>query len=105
MKLVFKYVDIFLNFSPTSSHLHPLQVENCDSNSRLVVDEDDDGKVRRERVNTPIYKRVHLPLNGAADKQHMVLILRGAEYICHVAKQHIRYFSHDYDNACTHAMI
>ena len=32
---------IFLNFSPTSSHLHPLQVENCNSNSRLVVDEDD----------------------------------------------------------------
>ena len=30
---------IFLNFSPTSSHLHPLQVENCGSNSRLVVDE------------------------------------------------------------------
>ena len=32
---------IFLNFSPTSNHLHPLQVENCDSNSRLVVDGDD----------------------------------------------------------------
>ena len=30
-----------MKFSPTSSHLHPLQVENCDSNSRLVVDEDD----------------------------------------------------------------
>ena len=29
------------NFSPTTNHLHPLQVENCDSNSRLVVDEDD----------------------------------------------------------------
>ena len=40
----------FLNFSPTSSHLHPLQVENCDSNSRLVVDVDDNGKVRLERV-------------------------------------------------------
>ena len=25
---------------PTSSNLHPLQVKNCDSNSRLVVDED-----------------------------------------------------------------
>ena len=32
---------IFLNFSPTSNHLHPLQVENCDSNSQLVADEDD----------------------------------------------------------------
>ena len=37
---------IFLNFSPTSYHLHLLQVENCDSNSRLVVDEDDYGKFR-----------------------------------------------------------
>ena len=41
----------FLNFSLTSSHLYPLQVENCDSNSRLVVDEDDNGKFRLERVN------------------------------------------------------
>ena len=30
---------IFFNFSPTISHLHPLQAANCDSNSRLVVDE------------------------------------------------------------------
>ena len=53
MKLVYQYIAIFFNFSPTSSHLHPLQVENCDSNSRLVVDEDDNGKFRleRERVN------------------------------------------------------
>ena len=36
--------------SPTSNHLHPLQVENCDSNSRLVVDEDDNGKFRPEGV-------------------------------------------------------
>ena len=28
----------------SSNHLHPLQVENCDSNSRLVVDEDDNVK-------------------------------------------------------------
>ena len=42
---------IFFNFSPTSTHLHPLQVENCDSNSRLVVGEDDNGKFRLERVN------------------------------------------------------
>ena len=42
----------FLNFQPTSSHLHTLQIENCDSNSRLVVDEDDNGKFSLERVNT-----------------------------------------------------
>ena len=39
----------FLQFSNyISTHLHPLQVENCDSNSRLVVDEDDNGKFRLE---------------------------------------------------------
>ena len=33
------------------SHLYPLQVENCDNNSRLVADEDDNGKFRLVRVN------------------------------------------------------
>ena len=50
MKLVYQYMTIFFNFQTTSNHLHPLQVENCDSNSRLVVDEDDNGKFRLERV-------------------------------------------------------
>ena len=49
LKLVYKYMAIFFNFSLTSNHFHPLQVENCDSNSRLVVDEDDYGKLRLER--------------------------------------------------------
>ena len=35
---------LFILFAPTSSY-HPLQ----DSNSRLVVDEDDDSKFRLER--------------------------------------------------------
>ena len=43
---------IFLNLSPNSNHLHPLQAENCGRNSRLVVDEDDNGKLRLEMVNT-----------------------------------------------------
>ena len=51
---------IFLHFSPTSGHLHPLQVENCDSNSRLVVDEDDNGKLRLERVNQNITLYIHV---------------------------------------------
>ena len=51
MKLVCQYMVIFFNFSLTSNHLYPLQVGNCDSNSRLVVDEDDNGEVRLERVN------------------------------------------------------
>ena len=50
MKLVYQYMAIFFNFSLASSHLHPLQVENCYSNSRLVVDEDDYCKFRPERV-------------------------------------------------------
>ena len=51
MKLFYQHVAIFVNFSLTSTNLHPLQVENCDSNSRLVVDEDDNDKFRLERVN------------------------------------------------------
>ena len=39
MKLAYQYIAIFFNFSTTSNHLHPLQVENCESNWRLVVDE------------------------------------------------------------------
>ena len=31
----------FSQLPNTSSHLHPLQVVNCDNNSRFVVDEDD----------------------------------------------------------------
>ena len=42
---------IFFHLPPTSSRLHPLQVENCDSNYRLVVDEDENGKLRLETVN------------------------------------------------------
>ena len=51
MKLVYQYMVIFFIFSPTSNHLHPLQVENCGSNSRLAVAEGDNGKFRLERVN------------------------------------------------------
>ena len=50
---------IFFNFSPTSNHLHQLQIDNCDSNSRLVVDEDDNGKFRLERVNIGAVIRHH----------------------------------------------
>ena len=46
MKQFYKYMVIFFNLSPTSSHLYPLQIENCDSNSRFVVDEDDNIKFR-----------------------------------------------------------
>ena len=53
---------IFFNFSPTSTHPHPLQVENCDvSNPRLVVDEDNNGKFRLERVKALKYLCINLP--------------------------------------------
>ena len=43
----------FFHLPPTMSHFHPLQVENCDSNARLVVDVDDNGKIRLKKVNIP----------------------------------------------------
>ena len=43
---------IFYNFYTTSNHLNPLQVATCDSNLRLVVDEDDNGKLRFKRVKS-----------------------------------------------------
>ena len=59
MKLVCKYMAIFFTFSPTSNHLHSLQVENCDSNSRLVVNEDDNVKsgVKELKVKLTMGKR------------------------------------------------
>ena len=41
---------IFFTFSLASNHLHPLQAENCDSNSRLVVDEDDNERVKNDNI-------------------------------------------------------
>ena len=52
MKLVYQYMVIFFNFQTTSNHLYSLQVENCDSNSRLVVDEDDYGKHDKSRLES-----------------------------------------------------
>ena len=39
LKLFYQYMAIYFNLPPTSSYLHPQQVENCGSNSGLVVDE------------------------------------------------------------------
>ena len=62
IKRVYQYIVIFLNFYTTSNHLHPLQVGNCDSNSRLVVDEDDNGKFRtgRAKLNMSNFKCVKM---------------------------------------------
>ena len=40
---------------PTSSHLHQVHGKNCDSNARLVVDEDDKGQFRLERFNSDVF--------------------------------------------------
>ena len=49
------YNTYFFYFSPVWSHLHSLHVDNCDSKSRLVVDENDNGKFRLERVKVLIF--------------------------------------------------
>ena len=80
MKLVCQYVAFFFNFSLNSSHLHLLQVENCDSNSRLVVDVDDNCKVRLQRVNCLSNKKIERevsinPLNSHdASKQNFLYL-------------------------------
>ena len=61
----------FSNFSPTSSHLHLLQVENCDSNLRLVVDENDNGKFSLERVNA---WSSNLPYKAKSQYVHIVFL-------------------------------
>ena len=63
IKLLYQYMAIFFNFSPTSNHLQPLQVENCDRNSRLVVDEGDYVKLRLERVNPSPARGVYIEFN------------------------------------------
>ena len=42
------------------SHLHPLQVEKCDSNARLVVDEDYNGESRLERIKENMQENTNL---------------------------------------------
>ena len=80
MQLVYRYMAIFFNFSPTLNHLHSLQVENCDSNSRFVVDEDDNGKFRLERVKASFYipeNRLNFPTTkGYRTKISMQLVYR-----------------------------
>ena len=75
MKLVYEYMVIFLNLSPTFSHLYPLQVENCDSNSRLAVDEYDNCKFRLEKINpsNPHDASTHF----ASEKNDLILYTYG----------------------------
>ena len=76
---------IFFNISPTSNHLHPPQVENCDSNSRLVVDEDDNGKLRLERVKIVLFwgqiNRLKTPMGVIRTQRVNHLSPEGADQI------------------------
>ena len=65
---------IFFNISPSSNNLHPLQVENCDSNSQLVVDEDDNGKFRNERVKRIQEKRQSLLTRSGPSSENLTSI-------------------------------
>ena len=65
MKLFFKYVAIFFNFASTVSYFHPLEIENY---SRLVVDKDDNRKVRLERVKYNICKCLQILMS-----KHLIL--------------------------------
>ena len=80
---------IFYYFLPIPYHLYLLQVENCDSNSRLVVDEDDNGKFRLQRVK-PVSQQIishNLELNIAFKYRiaiqlilnHLEVVMRGGE--------------------------
>ena len=50
IQLVINNKSFVFNSSHTSSHLHSLQLANCESNSRLVADEDYNRKFRLEMV-------------------------------------------------------
>ena len=82
MKLVYQYLEIFFIVSHTSSHLHPLQVENCDSNSRLVVDEDDIGKFRLERVKVVTVSLPITPTSSGYNITYILYSLNRNIYVC-----------------------
>ena len=53
MKIFMKQLNnnnIFFSLATHFESSYPLQVEDCDSNTRFVVDEDDNGKLSLERV-------------------------------------------------------
>ena len=60
MKLVYQYMAILFIFSPTLNHLHPLQVENCDSNSRLVVVNSGSKRLREWTILKIIFQMIYI---------------------------------------------
>ena len=80
-KLAYQYMAIFFNFLPTSNHLHQLQGENCDSNLRLVVDEDDHSKFRLKSV--PCKSKGFFNLKSSYMSQ--LVLSASFEYLCYGA--------------------
>ena len=80
MKLVHNtcQFSFFFTFLPTSNHLHPLEDENCDRNSRLVVDEDDNVKSGLKGLNFHFSSVFLILRKFTLKKSHCVL---GFSYI------------------------
>ena len=76
---------IFFNFSPTSNHLHPLQAKNCDSNSRLVVDEDDNGKLERVNYHSNRVFITYILYSFVINIDHLIIYAR---HICILYQKH-----------------
>ena len=74
---------ILFNFQTTSNHLHPLQVENCDSNSRLVVDDDDNGKFRLKRAKVLNYFRINHGDQRVFQFEIIVVLSDSFESLCY----------------------
>ena len=70
MELVYKFMAIFLNFSTTSNHLHP----HC-RNSRLVVDECNNGKFRLEIVKALKYFLQTIETKGFFPFKIIIIVL------------------------------
>ena len=65
-------MSIFFNFSRTLNYFHLLQDENCDNNSRLAVDENDNCKFGIERVNNEYSA---LRVGDFASNAHIIISL------------------------------
>ena len=65
-----QYIAIFFNLPTTSSHLHPLQVRNGDSN------EDDNGKFRLERFNAIVVMSRHSFMFKVLSVEYIYMRLR-----------------------------
>ena len=79
LKLVCQYMIIFLNFPFTSNPFYPLKVENCDSNSILVEDEDENGMFRLKRVRCKTDQHEHESEHAGGDKMTRNSLLSDAK--------------------------